>query len=163
MARVQRPGASTLIRPAGDTCREGWYPVLMGERLACLYWTGKAWEVPRLARRAARLPKGSRAAGASSGPMTATRGRAEENRVFMADTHEIDGEMNMFYLKRIPETVPLDSVIVHNHVRPTRRLGSRGFRAWLAPSLAAETSYERCDCGWAPELAIHYRVKPRVV
>jgi uncharacterized protein (DUF433 family) len=60
------------------------------------------------------------------------------------------------YLKRIPPTVPPGRVVVHNHVRPTRRLGQRGFRAWLAlPSAAVEI----CSCGWAPELPEHYRVR----
>ena len=36
------------------------------------------------------------------------------------------------YLFKIPIRVPAGQVVVHNHVRPTRRLGSRGFRAWLA-------------------------------
>jgi hypothetical protein len=63
--------ASGATRP-DDVARrqrgEGWYPVLMGERLACLYWTGQAWDVPRLARRAARLPKGSRIGGRIESP-----------------------------------------------------------------------------------------------
>lgn len=62
-----------------------------------------------------------------------------------------------FYLSTLParEEVAAGQVLVHNHVRPTLRIGSRGFRAWLeAPGerLAA------CDCGWAAELGIHYRV-----
>lgn len=61
------------------------------------------------------------------------------------------------YLKRVPakEEVPEGLVVVHNSVRGTRRLGSRGFRAWLAP---LEGRLEECDCDWAPELGIHYRV-----
>jgi uncharacterized protein (DUF433 family) len=60
------------------------------------------------------------------------------------------------YIKRIPPTIPPDCVLVHNHVRPTRRLGQRGFRAWLAlPSAALEI----CSCGWAPGLPEHYRVR----
>ncbi len=60
------------------------------------------------------------------------------------------------YLKRIPPAVPPDRVLVHNNVRPTRPLGQRGFRAWLAlPSAALEV----CACGWAPELPEHYRVR----
>jgi hypothetical protein len=49
----------------------------MGERLACLYWTGQAWDVPRLARRAARLPKGSRIGGRIESP---DDGDARESR-----------------------------------------------------------------------------------
>jgi hypothetical protein len=46
-------------------------------------------------------------------------------------------------------------VVVHNNVRPTRHLGSRGFRAWT--QVPAERLV-RCDCSWAPELGGHYRV-----
>jgi hypothetical protein len=60
------------------------------------------------------------------------------------------------YLTTIPKTVPEGRVVVHNHVRPARRLGTRGFRAWLAEPSA---DIERCDCGWAPELGAHYRVR----
>jgi hypothetical protein len=60
------------------------------------------------------------------------------------------------YLERIPAAVPPDRVVVHNQVRPARRLGTRGFRAWLQPP-GAELAL--CSCGWAPELAEHYRVE----
>jgi hypothetical protein len=46
-------------------------------------------------------------------------------------------------------------VLVHNRVRPARRSGMRGFRCWEddpAPQ------YIVCDCGWRPELGIHYKV-----
>ena len=60
------------------------------------------------------------------------------------------------YLRKLGGEIPAGRVVVHNQVRPTRRLGSRGFRAWLTePS-------ERlvlCGCDWAPELGEHYRVK----
>ena len=57
------------------------------------------------------------------------------------------------YLTTIPTEIPAGRVLVHNHVRPTRRLGSRGFRAWLAePSERLEV----CGCGWAAELGEHY-------
>jgi hypothetical protein len=59
------------------------------------------------------------------------------------------------YLTKIPAEVPAGRVVVHNNVRPTRRLGSRGFRAWL------DEPHKRlvvCECGWAPELPVHYRV-----
>jgi hypothetical protein len=36
------------------------------------------------------------------------------------------------------------------------RLGSNGFRAWLARPAAR---YIRCDCEWAAHLAVHYRVE----
>jgi hypothetical protein len=36
------------------------------------------------------------------------------------------------YLRSVPKAIPPGQVLVHNTVRPTRRLGSRGFRAWLS-------------------------------
>lgn len=60
------------------------------------------------------------------------------------------------YLTRLPTQVPPARILVHNHVRPTRRLGSRGFRAWLSAPDDATT--EPCDCDFAPELGPHYRV-----
>jgi hypothetical protein len=58
------------------------------------------------------------------------------------------------YLPKIPAEVPGGRVVVHNNVRPTRRVGSRGFRSWLAePSERLVV----CGCDWAPELE-HYRV-----
>jgi hypothetical protein len=46
-------------------------------------------------------------------------------------------------------------IVAHNHVQPAAVLGMRGFRAWLAePS----DKYEICRCGFAPQVATHYRV-----
>ena len=50
--------------------------------------------------------------------------------------------------------IPPDRFLVHNHVRPARRLGTRGFRAWFE---APNSSLEECRCGWAAELGGHYR------
>ena len=62
------------------------------------------------------------------------------------------------YLSRIPQSVPSGKIVAHNNIRPTRQLGMRGFRAWLAePS----PEYEVCPCKWAPELGVHYRVRGR--
>jgi hypothetical protein len=73
----------------------------------------------------------------------------------------------LYYLNAIPrEPPPPGQVVVHNRVRPTRQLGSRGFRAWTASTepgpppesgLGWRHTVERCDCGWAPELPAHYR------
>ena len=52
--------------------------------------------------------------------------------------------------------VPKGTVVVHNQVRPSRELGLRGSRVWLAES--DDSTIEPCDCGWAPELGTHYRV-----
>jgi hypothetical protein len=61
------------------------------------------------------------------------------------------------YLFTLPAVIPTNRVLVHNNVRPTRRLGSRGFRAWLSP--AGYQHLVACDCDWAPELGQHYRVE----
>ncbi len=61
------------------------------------------------------------------------------------------------YLSKLPDSVPRGMVLVHNHVRPTPRLGSRGFRAWLQRPDAK--SLELCGCRWAAELGPHYRVR----
>jgi hypothetical protein len=56
-------------------------------------------------------------------------------------------------LRRLPRAVPSGLVLVHNHVRPVRRLGARGFRAWLSPP---SDQLSPCPCGWAPELGHHF-------
>lgn len=64
--------------------------------------------------------------------------------------------MKLDYLSKIPTKNLAGVVVVHNNVGPTRRLGQRGFRAWLA-----EPDDQRlvvCNCDWAPELGTHYRV-----
>ena len=66
--------------------------------------------------------------------------------------------MRAMYLNKIPGEVPADLVVVHNSVRPARRLGTRGFRAWLADRSSMDR-LEVCDCDWAPELGEHYRVR----
>jgi len=47
-------------------------------------------------------------------------------------------------------------VLVHNHVRPAQRSGTRGFRCWEADP---EPKYVACGCGWRPELGTHHRVE----
>ncbi len=63
------------------------------------------------------------------------------------------------YLTRTPsaDDVPAGRVVVHNQVNPARRLGTRGFRAWLTAPDAQKL--EPCGCGWAPEIGEHYRVR----
>ena len=62
------------------------------------------------------------------------------------------------YLRRMPTKaeMPADLIVVHNSVRGKPRLGSNGFRAWLARPAAR---YVRCDCKWAAHLDVHYRVE----
>jgi len=71
----------------------------------------------------------------------------------------MNGISDVEYLLTLPKPgeIPAGRVVVHNHVRPTRKLGSRGFRAFLAA--ADDPLLESCDCGWAAELGDHYRVR----
>jgi hypothetical protein len=65
---------------------------------------------------------------------------------------------DMIYLSRIPQhSVTGGGVVVHNCVRPSRRLGTRGFRAWVQ-NPSSKIPIEPCDCGWASELGEHYRI-----
>jgi hypothetical protein len=73
----------------------------------------------------------------------------------VTDQNIIRGPGGQEYLKRLPAAIPADRVLVHNMVRPTRRLGSRGFRAWLESP--GQERREVCDCPWAAELGQHYR------
>jgi hypothetical protein len=53
--------------------------------------------------------------------------------------------------------VPVGKVVVHNHVKPSRIVGNRGFRAWLSAPKNREITV--CDCAWAPELGQHFQMK----
>jgi hypothetical protein len=61
-----------------------------------------------------------------------------------------------------PSSIPAGKVLVHNHVvagiKPDRRVGTYGFRAWWADKPAGK-DLECCDCGWKPDLGTHYRVR----
>jgi hypothetical protein len=61
----------------------------------------------------------------------------------------------MTYLRKLPDAIASDVVVVHGYPRPTRRLGSRGFYFWLQPP---DFTIEVCDCGWAPDFCPHFRV-----
>ena len=63
---------------------------------------------------------------------------------------------NFDYLKSLPKQIPAGKLLVHNQVKPAKRLGTGGFRAWLAET---DLGIELCNCGWAAELGNHYRVK----
>ena len=67
------------------------------------------------------------------------------------------GDPSPEYLFKLPTVLPAGKVLVHNQVKPTRRIGSRGFRFWL--STPEDRTLERCDCRWAPELGTHFRVR----
>lgn len=83
----------------------------------------------------------------------------------MSETTDRDGALDHYHAgyppsrSRIPVELPPGHVLVHNHVRPAQRQGTRGFRFWLQ---APDAHLERCACGWAQHLAAHYRVR-RVV
>jgi hypothetical protein len=66
--------------------------------------------------------------------------------------------MTPVYLSKLPDALPAGVVLVHNSVRPTRRLGMRGFRAWLQAPGTARLRLAPCNCGWAAELGQHYLV-----
>ena len=36
------------------------------------------------------------------------------------------------YISELPDAIPPGRILVHNDVRPVKRLGHRGFRAWLS-------------------------------
>jgi hypothetical protein len=63
----------------------------------------------------------------------------------------------VIYLSELPARVPIGKVLVHNHIRPARQLGDRGFRAWL--SNPDPLTLEVCPCAWARKLGLHYRVR----
>jgi hypothetical protein len=60
------------------------------------------------------------------------------------------------YLSNLPRKVPDGKVLVHNHVQPAERIGLNGFRIWTQ-IMTDDPKLVACDCGWAPELGIHYR------
>ncbi len=59
------------------------------------------------------------------------------------------------YIADLPDAIPPGRILVHNSVRPAKRLGYRGFRAWLS---FPEPKCVICDCKWASNLGKHYRV-----
>ena len=70
-----------------------------------------------------------------------------------------NGNDGLGYLSVIPGCVPDGQVVVHNSVRPTRRLGSRGFRAWREAAPPRD-ALKPCGCGWVPEFGAHYPRAP---
>lgn len=79
-----------------------------------------------------------------------------EGKLHLMRVQRSDGTV-MNHLKRVPvnNEIPDGHVLVHNHVRPTRRLGSRGFRVWT--QVPTDRLVAR-NCGWAPVLGAHCRV-----
>jgi hypothetical protein len=50
-------------------------------------------------------------------------------------------------LEQWPKEVPAGYLLVHNHIMPTRHIGSRGFRAWLTPVDPARRRFRLALCG----------------
>jgi hypothetical protein len=66
-------------------------------------------------------------------------------------------ELKEYVMGVIPKRVAPGRILVHNHVKPTSRIGSRGFRCWLDDP--NPTHYVVCRCEWAPHQPRHYRVR----
>jgi hypothetical protein len=62
----------------------------------------------------------------------------------------------MIYLSKLPKEIPQGQVLVHNHVRPVKQIGLNGFRCWLQK---IDPTLVKCDCGWAPKFAEHFKVR----
>jgi hypothetical protein len=94
--------------------------------------------------------------------LTTGHGRKEVKVNFLTAEHlhkagfDVNDPMHQ-YLRTLPAAVPAGRVLVHNCVRPRRRLGASGFRAWL--SLPSNPRLVVCGCGWAAELGQHFRLK----
>jgi hypothetical protein len=73
---------------------------------------------------------------------------------------EVDGTTKE-YLHALPGKLPHGSYLVHNHVVPARRLGDRGFRAWVQQGGEDELIECGCDFGGMKnsKLNKHYRVR----
>lgn len=48
--------ARSPVDPADQHRPDGWYAVMIGDRLCCLYWTGRAWQIPRQVDPRKKLP-----------------------------------------------------------------------------------------------------------
>ena len=73
----------------------------------------------------------------------------------------ISTALGIEYLTELPDTIPEDRILVHNHVRSQPRLGQNGFRAWLHGPEPELDRHDICACGWAPQFPEHYRVHRR--
>jgi hypothetical protein len=55
---------------------------------------------------------------------------------------------------------PKDYLLAHNSVQPVherQQHGVSGFRVmWIPPELTNENQFVVCDCGWRPDLGVHY-------
>lgn len=78
----------------------------------------------------------------------------------MSDITSYIKKIDMRYINSIPAKLPAGCVLVHNNVRPTRTLGSQGFRAWTQ---IMDDKIEPCRCNFGgcknAKLHKHYKVK----
>jgi hypothetical protein len=58
----------------------------------------------------------------------------------------------------VPKAIPTGKILVHNSVRPSKRIGSRGFRAWWDEA-ANKADWKECRCGWCADLGEHYTTR----
>jgi hypothetical protein len=63
--------------------------------------------------------------------------------------------MTLEYINEIPDPMPEEKILVHNHVSPSPWIGFRGFRVWLATKT---DEHAECPCWFAPQLGKHYRL-----
>jgi hypothetical protein len=59
----------------------------------------------------------------------------------------------------IPATPKPGKVLVHNHIQhePDTPVGINGFSAWWSKWYLPD--HIECDCGWAPRISKHYRMR----
>jgi len=68
-------------------------------------------------------------------------------------------EEGVHYLRRIPKALVEGRVLVHNHITPHPKIGTKGFRAWTQLKTGGLV---RCHCDWAGvdlHGLPHYRVR----
>lgn len=73
---------------------------------------------------------------------------------------KVDEAYDMEYIRSVPKHVPANKILVHSHLKPHRRPGTDGRRAWLSSRLwliVQPKKHVLCDCDWAPEVGEHYR------
>jgi hypothetical protein len=82
-----------------------------------------------------------------------------------ADVERVWKQRGMRYLidvSDIPrEPLPNGQVLVHSHIRPHKKVGGRGFRAWTQ---TLNDRLEVCPCDWAGvdlHGLKHYRMKAK--
>ena len=73
------------------------------------------------------------------------------------------GPPRIQYLDKLPNKIPDDMLLVHNHVMPAykQRIGTLGFTAWLTTLTQETPALEGCLCGWARKLGPHCRIGQR--